>query len=65
MLEADARGEDTEEQFDRFMEKHGEFFPENPADLDELVDSLARRAAAAAAADATACPTSSGRSWPS
>jgi uncharacterized protein with von Willebrand factor type A (vWA) domain len=46
MLEADARGEHTQEQFDRFMAEYGEFFPENPADLAELVDTLARRAAA-------------------
>ena len=46
MLEADARGEHTQEQFDEFMEQYGEFFPENPADLAELVDTLARRAAA-------------------
>jgi len=47
MLEADARGEHTQEQFDAFMEKYGDLFPENPQNLDELVDSLARRAAAA------------------
>jgi len=46
MLAADARGEHTQEQFDEFMAKHGEFFPDNPANLEELVDSLARRAAA-------------------
>ena len=46
MLEADARGQHTQEQFDRFMERYGEFFPERPADLAELVDALARRAAA-------------------
>ena len=46
MLAADARGEHTQEQFDEFMSKHGEFFPDNPANLEELVDSLARRAAA-------------------
>ena len=46
MLEADARGEHTQDQFDRFMAEYGEFFPENPADLAELVDTLARRAAA-------------------
>jgi len=46
MLEADARGQHTQEQFDRFMAEYGEFFPENPADLAELVDTLARRAAA-------------------
>ncbi|MFC4911074.1 vWA domain-containing protein [Actinomadura gamaensis] len=46
MLDRDARGEHTQEDFDRFMREYGEFFPENPADLEELVDSLARRAAA-------------------
>jgi uncharacterized protein with von Willebrand factor type A (vWA) domain len=47
LLDADARGEDTTEAFDQFMQKHGQFFPDNPQSLDELVDSLARRAAAA------------------
>jgi uncharacterized protein with von Willebrand factor type A (vWA) domain len=47
MLDADARGEHTAEQFDEFMQNYGDFFPEQPANLDELIDSLARRAAAA------------------
>jgi uncharacterized protein with von Willebrand factor type A (vWA) domain len=47
MLEADARGEDTSEPFADFMESYGDFFPDNPQNLEELVDSLARRAAAA------------------
>jgi uncharacterized protein with von Willebrand factor type A (vWA) domain len=47
MLDADARGEHTQEQFDEFMDKYGDFFPESPHNLDELIDSLARRAAAA------------------
>ena len=46
MLEADARGEHTQEQFDQFMERYGDFFPEHPGNLAELVDALARRAAA-------------------
>ena len=46
MLEADARGEHTQEQFEQFMQQHGEFFPSDPKDLAELVDDLARRAAA-------------------
>lgn len=46
MLEKDARGEHTQEDFDDFMREYGDFFPENPRDLEELVDSLARRAAA-------------------
>jgi uncharacterized protein with von Willebrand factor type A (vWA) domain len=47
MLEADARGEDTQRQFEEFMERYGDMFPENPRNLEELVDALARRAAAA------------------
>ncbi|MDP9117864.1 MAG: VWA domain-containing protein [Actinomycetota bacterium] len=47
MLDADARGEHTPEQFADFMQQHGDFFPENPANLGELIDALARRAAAA------------------
>jgi uncharacterized protein with von Willebrand factor type A (vWA) domain len=47
MLDSQAKGEHTQEQFDEFMEQYGEYFPDNPENLDELVDSLARRAAAA------------------
>jgi uncharacterized protein with von Willebrand factor type A (vWA) domain len=46
MMAADARGEHTQEQFDDFMTKHGDFFPGKPENLAELVDELARRAAA-------------------
>ena len=47
LLEAHARGEDTDQRFRDFMDKHGDFFPENPQNVDELLDSLAQRAAAA------------------
>ena len=47
MLDADARGEHTQQQFDEFMRRYGDFFPDHPKDLPELIDSLARRAAAA------------------
>ena len=47
LLEKRRRGEDTEQDFTEFMDKHGEFFPENPRNLDELMDTLAKRAAAA------------------
>ncbi|MCS5506959.1 vWA domain-containing protein [Curtobacterium flaccumfaciens] len=47
LLEAHARGEDTRQQFDDFMDQHGEYFPSNPANVDELLDDLAARAAAA------------------
>ncbi|NYJ06283.1 vWA domain-containing protein [Petropleomorpha daqingensis] len=46
LLDAHNRGEDTDEQFRDFMDKHGQFFPENPENIDELIDQLARRAAA-------------------
>src|SRR3954471_15456200 len=46
LLDAHNRGEDTDEQFRDFMDKHGQFFPDNPESIDELIDSLARRAAA-------------------
>ncbi|MQY21888.1 vWA domain-containing protein [Nocardia macrotermitis] len=47
LLAAHARGEDTEQQFAEFMAEHGEFFPENPRNTDELIDALAARSAAA------------------
>ena len=47
LLEKHAAGEDTDDDFAEFMEKHGDFFPENPGTIDELMDSLAERAAAA------------------
>jgi uncharacterized protein with von Willebrand factor type A (vWA) domain len=46
LLDAHNRGEDTEQQFADFMDKHGQFFPDNPESIEELIDSLARRAAA-------------------
>jgi len=46
LLDAHNRGEDTDEQFRDFMDKHGQFFPENPENIEELIDQLARRAAA-------------------
>ena len=56
MLEADARGEDTQRQFEEFMERYGDMFPENPRSLEELVDALARRAAAASRLAASLSP---------
>jgi uncharacterized protein with von Willebrand factor type A (vWA) domain len=47
LLSAHSAGQDTTEQFREFMAKHGEFFPENPRNTDELADLLAQRAAAA------------------
>ena len=47
LLEKHRRGEDTQADFDEFMDKHGDFFPENPQNIDELLDALAQRSAAA------------------
>jgi uncharacterized protein with von Willebrand factor type A (vWA) domain len=47
MLDADARGEHTQQDFDNFMESFGDMFPDSPADLEELVDALVRRMSAA------------------
>ncbi len=47
LLARHAAGADTSEQFARFMAQHGAFFPENPATVDELIDVLAARSAAA------------------
>ncbi|MEU9831441.1 hypothetical protein AB0D67_07850 [Streptosporangium sp. NPDC048047] len=46
MLDRDSRGEHTQSDFDGFMSKYGDMFPEAPRNLEELVDILARRAAA-------------------
>jgi uncharacterized protein with von Willebrand factor type A (vWA) domain len=56
MLEADARGEDTQRAFEEFMERYGDMFPEHPRSLEELVDALARRAAAASRLAASLSP---------
>ena len=47
LLAKRAAGEDTQQDFDDFMEKNGQYFPENPGSLDELLDTLAKRSAAA------------------
>ncbi|ROR28830.1 uncharacterized protein with von Willebrand factor type A (vWA) domain [Curtobacterium sp. JUb34] len=47
LLEDHRAGTDTQEQFDEFMAKHGEYFPSGPANVEELLDDLAARAAAA------------------
>ncbi|MER7009273.1 VWA domain-containing protein [Dactylosporangium sp. NPDC000555] len=46
LLARHARGENTDDAFAEFMNRHGDFFPEKPANVDELIDALARRAAA-------------------
>ena len=46
LLEKHQRGDDTTQDFADFMDKHGEFFPEKPETIEELLDQLARQAAA-------------------
>ncbi|SFO09448.1 Uncharacterized protein, contains von Willebrand factor type A (vWA) domain [Pseudonocardia ammonioxydans] len=47
LLDHHARGEDTTERFAEFMRRHGDHFPENPQNTEELIDALAARSAAA------------------
>ncbi|MFD3810466.1 VWA domain-containing protein [Rhodococcus sp. NPDC058639] len=47
LLDKHARGEDIPEDFEQFMAEHGELFPDDPQNVEELLDSLAQRAAAA------------------
>ncbi|MGV0990647.1 MAG: VWA domain-containing protein [Mycobacterium sp.] len=47
LLDKHSRGADTPQDFSDFMAKHGQYFPENPRDVEELLDSLAQRSAAA------------------
>ena len=44
MLAARERGD--EPNFEQFMERYGDFFPENPQNLDELLEVMAQRMAA-------------------
>jgi uncharacterized protein with von Willebrand factor type A (vWA) domain len=46
LMAAHRTGEDVSHKFDEFIEQHGEFFPENPQTFEELLDDLAKRAAA-------------------
>jgi uncharacterized protein with von Willebrand factor type A (vWA) domain len=47
MINRRERGEDPE--FEKFMQKFGDFFPENPQNLDELLEIMAKRMANAQA----------------
>ncbi|HXF35790.1 MAG TPA: hypothetical protein VNO17_01245, partial [Actinomycetota bacterium] len=46
MLEERQRGTHTQEDFDRFMQRYGDMFPDRPGTLDELLEGMARRMAA-------------------
>ncbi|HEX6445541.1 MAG TPA: VWA domain-containing protein [Streptosporangiales bacterium] len=48
LLASHAAGDpQTQQKFEQFMNEHGQFFPENPRDVEELIDALAARSAAA------------------
>jgi uncharacterized protein with von Willebrand factor type A (vWA) domain len=46
LLDTHRRGDATQEDYDAFIARHRQFFPDAPATLDELIDDLARRQAA-------------------
>ena len=46
MLDKHRRGEDVSQDFDAFMDKHGDLFPNRPESFEQLLDELARQAAA-------------------
>jgi len=49
LLEMREQGQDTDAAFEQFMERFGDFFPDNPKDLDELLEMMAQQMAAAQA----------------
>ena len=46
MMEQREAGEPLDPSFESFMDRFGDFFPENPANLDELLEQLAQQMAA-------------------
>ncbi len=46
MLEQRERGEPLDPSFEQFMERFGDFFPDNPQSLDELLEQMAQQMAA-------------------
>src|SRR5947209_2170499 len=46
LIEMREAGQDTTAAFDQFMQQYGDFFPDNPQNLDELLENLAAQMAA-------------------
>ena len=46
LLEMREAGQDTDAAFAQFMEQYGDFFPDNPQSLDELLEQMAQQMAA-------------------
>ena len=61
MLESRERGEDP--KFEQFMENFGDFFPENPETLDELLEIMAQRMANAQAMLNSMTPEQRDQMW--
>ena len=49
LIEMRQAGQDTDEEFERFMQRHGDFFPDRPRSLEELLEQMAGQMAAAQA----------------
>ncbi|CAA9258271.1 MAG: FIG019045: long form Mg-chelase associated protein with vWA domain [uncultured Acidimicrobiales bacterium] len=49
LLEMREAGQNTDSAFQQFMERFGDFFPDNPETLDELLEQMAQQMAAAQA----------------
>ena len=56
MIEQRSAGEPLDPSFEEFMGKYGDLFPGDPKDLDELLEQLAQRMAAASAMLASMSP---------
>ena len=56
MMEQRAAGEALDPSFEQLMEQYGDLFPGDPEDLDELLEQLAQRMAAASAMLASMTP---------
>ena len=46
LLQQKLAGQDTQPAFEQFMQQYGDFFPQNPRTLDELLEQLAEQMAA-------------------
>jgi uncharacterized protein with von Willebrand factor type A (vWA) domain len=46
LLEKHQRGEDVTDDYQQFLDKHRDFFPDAPETIEEFIDDLARRSAA-------------------
>src|SRR5690242_3548661 len=46
LIEMREAGQDTTAAFDQFMQQYGDFFPDNPQNLDELLEHMAEQMAA-------------------